>query len=551
MLHSSLRFATRAPSEPVAIHPQAFLPVGLIAHDVDTGTGFGDSATARRPALSIDALPSLGSLDGTASADQAAQRIMQFLGRKAFDDALAASIELTRSAPANPIGYNLLGASYGGKGDLVKARESFEQALRIQPKYIPALMNLGQLDLKQRNLAGARSRYQAILAIDAHDPRAMLGMASADVLEGNERSAREWLEHAKRDQPKVLAPRLLLAVLDMRKKAFASAIAGLKAARDIEPTNIEVLELLGDAQGAAGEHADAIETYKAIVAQQPKSLRAHRQLASAYERAGSLNLAEAELRLSLQIQPNDRDTIALAYLALKASRYGDATRLADGIRRSSPAAAAVLDGDIAARQNRFRDAAVSYEKAFVAKPAGSVVAKLHFARTRSGNAKQADADAERWVSEHPRDTGLRHYLAAEYLNAGRKAEAIKHYEAIVDAAPRDVLALNNLAALYQSVGDSRALATAEKAYQIAPSSPIVGDTLGWVLVKQGGVTRGLPLLQKAETSDPRSPVFQYHVAAGLAVAGQRNEARRKLQGLLDNPTEFPERAEAEQLLKRL
>jgi len=254
----------------------------------------------------------------------------------------------------------------------------------------------------------------------------------------------------------------------------------------------------------------------------------------------------------LQIKPDDLEaTTALAYLALKANRYADATQLADRLRKTSPADALGLDGDILIRQQRFREAGVAYEKAMALKPTSSLAAKLHFARTRFGNAKQADDDLERWLTAHPRDALIRRYLAAQYLNAGRTREAAKHYEAIVEGDPADVVALNNLATLYQSAGDSRALATAERAYQIAPGSPLVGDTLGWVLVKQGAVTRGLPILQKAESSDPRNPIIQYHVAVGLAGAGQRSEARRKLESLLENPAEFPERAEAQALLKSL
>ena len=43
-------------------------------------------------------------------------------------------------------------------------------------------------------------------------------------------------------------------------------------------------------------------------------------------------------------------------------------------------------------------------------------------------------------------------------------------------------ALNNLATAYQQEKNPLALEYAEKAYKLAPDSPAVLDTLGWILV---------------------------------------------------------------------
>jgi len=534
-----------------AVVVKGWVPTGLITPDVGMGTGFSGAGRAPQPLPSLDTLPSAGE-SNLGQGEQPAQRVMQLLGKKQFDEALAASTELIRTFPKSPVGYNLQGAAYLGKQDLAKARASFEQAVRLQADYMPALMNLAQLDTRQRNLPSARSRYQAILALDAKNVTAMLGMAQVEAVDGKEPAARDWLERAKREQPKVLAPRLLLAYLDIRARAYAPAVAELKAARDVAPKSAEVLQLLGYAQAAAGENTDAVETYKAVVVLRPKSPLAWLRLADAHARVGSTNLAEAALRQALQIDPGFVDaTVALAYLQLKASRYAEATQLAEKLRKTSPAAAAALDGDIFAQQHRYRDAGEAYAKAFALAPASILAAKLHSARTQSGNAKQANEDIERWISEHPRDTAIRRYLASEYMKAGRSREAAQQYEAIIGSDPRDVEALNNLASLYQSAKDPRALATAEKAYQVAPGSSIVGDTLGWVLVNQGDVARGLQLLRKAATSEPKNPEIQYHLAFGLAGAGQRSEARRALEALLASDSEFPQRAEAQALLKTL
>jgi putative PEP-CTERM system TPR-repeat lipoprotein len=550
-MSSAALVTPRQSSAPAAAIVSGWQTVGVIAPDVGVGTRLSGPAGAP-DAPSLDPSQSLGQ-SVLGEGGQPAQQVMQLLGKKQFDQALAASNDLIRTTPKSPVGYNLQGASYLGKQDLAKARASFEQAVRLQADYMPALINLAQLDTRERKLPAARSRYKAILASNAKNTTAMLGMAQVEAVDGKEAAARDWLERAKREQPAAVAPRVLLAYLDIRARAYANAVTELKAARDVAPQSADVLQLLGFAQAAAGANTDAVETYKAVVALRPKSPYAYLQLADAHARAGSVNSAEAALKQALQINPNYIDaTIALTYLQLRASRYTEATQLAEKLRKTSPAAAAGLDGDILAHQQRYREASVAYAKALSLAPASALLRmKLHFAQTHAGNAKQADEDVERWIREHPRDVVIRRYLADEYMKAGRSREATQQYEVIVEIEPRNVEALNNLAMLYQSAKDPRSLAVAEKAYQIAPASSVVVDTLGWVLVNRGDVGRGLPLLQKAAASEPKNPEMQYHVAVGLAGAGQPKEARRTLEALLANPADFPQRTDAQALLKTL
>ena len=82
--------------------------------------------------------------------------------------------------------------------------------------------------------------------------------------------------------------------------------------------------------------------------------------------------------------------------------------------------------------------------------------------------------------------------------------AIEQYQIILKQAPTYMPALNNLATAYQQEKNPLALEYAEKAYQLAPGSAAVMDTLGWILVEQGNTTRGLPLLEKAVSLAPEA-----------------------------------------------
>jgi predicted Zn-dependent protease len=117
--------------------------------------------------------------------------------------------------------------------------------------------------------------------------------------------------------------------------------------------------------------------------------------------------------------------------------------------------------------------------------------------------------------------------------------------------PKNILALNNLAWLYQQEKDPRALATAEQAYSLKPDSITIMDTLGWILVEQGDIARALKLLKAASEKAPTATGIRYHWAAALAKSGDKASARRELGDLLTKNKKFPERQDAQELLRQL
>jgi FimV-like protein len=77
------------------------------------------------------------------------------------------------------------------------------------------------------------------------------------------------------------------------------------------------------------------------------------------------------------------------------------------------------------------------------------------------------------------------------------------------------------------------------------------DTLGWILVEQGDVQRGLPLLQKAVAGAAGNGEIRYHYAAALNKSGDKAGARKELEQLLAGGNTFPQADEARALLKQL
>lgn len=89
------------------------------------------------------------------------------------------------------------------------------------------------------------------------------------------------------------------------------------------------------------------------------------------------------------------------------------------------------------------------------------------------------------------------------------------------------------------------------AYTLSPKKPAILDTLGWILVEQGNVSRGLPLLQKAISLAAEMPAIRYHLAYGLVKSGDKVKARKELEQALVNGKHFAEIDEARALLSQI
>src|SRR5262249_42656146 len=129
-------------------------------------------------------------------------------------------------------------------------------------------------------------------------------------------------------------------------------------------------------------------------------------------------------------------------------------------------------------------------------------------------------------------------------------QAIHECERLLIDDPKNAIVLNNLAWLYFLIADNRALGKAEAAFALAPDSPAIAGTLGWIAVEKGQVQRGLPLLRKAAEGAP-SPAARYHLAVALSRSGQREEALQVLSALINSGEQFDELAAAQKLMAQL
>lgn len=480
--------------------------------------------------------------------------IMTHMTNKAWDQALKAIDSLEKKQPSIPLSHNLRGAVYLSKGDRARARQSFEKALSMDAGYFPAAMNMAQLDIKDKNPGAARKRFEGVLAKDKNHMQAMLAIAAMEADVKNEKAYLEWVNKAASAHPTAVQPRALLAQHFLQKNDPQKALTIASEAASANPNQPEALDLLGMTQMAAGEKDNAIATFTKLTTLSPANALAQTRLGAAQEAVKNFSAAHAAYQRAVEIAPDSVDAqVALARVEFQSGRKLEAQNRAQKIQKQHPKLAQgyVLEGDILMGDKQAAQAAKRYETAFGLEKNSALAIRLHGALARSGQQKQADNEIRHWLAKQPGDLAVRAYFADALLQTGQHPQAIEQYEILLKANPQNVLALNNLAWMYQAAQDKRALPAAENAHKLAPDNPAVMDTLGWILVQQGNAQRGLPLIQQAYSKQPDNLSLHYHLASALARNGDRARAIAEFERLLGRGQRFPEEQEAQSLLKQL
>jgi putative PEP-CTERM system TPR-repeat lipoprotein len=479
--------------------------------------------------------------------------VMTHLRDRNFEAAREAARRFQVAQPNSPLPVAMQGMVASAEGDRAAARRHFEKALEIQPDYFAVRMSLAQLDIEDGNPNAAAGRYEDILKRDKNNIPALLAMANLQLRLGKQDDAVTWLERARAADLTALEPRFALVDVYMRRKDANKAMVVAAELTTIAPQSARAAVALANAQLASGDKDAAIASYRRAAALQPNAPQPIQALARALiesgDEAGGRSALQEALALAPDYEPVRADLIALD---LKADRKDAALKLAEEWRAAKPdnPAAVALVGDVLMRVQRYDEAIKTFEALMKQAPSAAAATLLANAKQRAGKPNPLEP-LESYVAAHPADLRGQQTLAQNYLAAKDMAKARKAFEAVIELAPSDPAALNNLAWIYQSAGDPRAAALAQRAHALAPGSPDIADTLGWILVQRGELDQAMPILESAAAKLPDNGDVRYHLAAAWAKRGDQDKARRILQPLVASGDKFDSAEEARALLRTM
>lgn len=480
--------------------------------------------------------------------------VLTYLRTHQLHKALAAAEQYRKAHPKQALGFNLIGGCYLGLQQQDRAKAAFEKALKLVPGDPPTAQNLGRLYIKDGKLDKALELYESVLKVHPKNVSILLSLAGVERAQGRAGAYAKTLRKAIAADGKALKPRLLLAQHYLDQGDMAQARSTMQPLQQKYLNAPVVMIINGQIQLAGGQFQDAIATLKNVTDAVPHWPKAHYLLGLAYAAANRQTDAVSEFREALSMVPNyGVARIALARSLLAQNALGAARKQVAALSGQYPRMPEViaLEGDLALREGQPEKAVAAFRRLEKQTPTTTTVIALADAQMEAGQGKGAIDTLESWTKNHPQDSGSRLALGNLYLQSKQASQAERAFQAVIQLSPNNVVALNNLAWLLRKKDPAAALKYARQAVGLAPKAPVVLDTYGMVLLNNGDAKKAVENFSQAVKFAPGHARLRYHLALGLARAGDQERAKNVLKELLSQKVKNPTKTRAQELLKSL
>ncbi len=245
----------------------------------------------------------------------------EMMGRRDESLALLRRVSDIQAGPrTSPAEYARLGRAARALGEFQLANDAYRIATEKAPNDPSLHTGWGELFLHVHNNAEAAKSFQDALAIDGKWIPALVGMAQA-LLDVNPPGAEKAVEQALSLDPDIVEAHLLKAKLELDKSDREAAKASIAKAKGINTVSLEALALSGAVAYIEDRHADLQQEAAAALKINPRFAGAYRvpaELAAANYR---FEEAVALSRKALEVDPNDVAT--LSALGVQLLRTGD------------------------------------------------------------------------------------------------------------------------------------------------------------------------------------------------------------------------------------
>ena len=469
--------------------------------------------------------------------------------------ALAVAESLARANPNNATVLMVQAYAKTQARDYAGGRAGYEKALKLDAGQLEAKLGLARIDAMTGNFDAAEKRLKGALKEDERNVNLLFELALVNELRGRNDEALKWLDSAAAaSSARETRTNFALVAWHLRKGQPARAVEAAKVLLSKLPEDVEALQAYAAAQLANGDAAGSRSTLtnaaRRAAFDTPRLVEVARQQIAAQDLKG----AAYTLDKALSGTPNDPASVAmLSSVELAQGNTAQAEQRARQVIDANPKSALGYNllAEVALRRGQGAAALEALRKAHEIDKSSSTLTRLMRTQASQGNQKAAVESADAWLRKNPTDAAVRNALAELAVRAGDYAAARKQYETILKTNPSSTVVLNNLANVLIELKDAGAVDVAERALKNDPRDPTLLDTAGWASHRNGKAERALQLLRDARLRAPDNSDIRYHLAAVLAQAGRKGEAREELNGALRNGATFATATDAKQLLATL
>jgi tetratricopeptide (TPR) repeat protein len=442
-----------------------------------------------------------------------------------------------------------------------EASELINEVLKQDPKDSEAISMRSALLLKSGSpdqIKQAVGDLQGLVSRNPGNASSHFQLGQALLANKQIEPAKIQLEEAKKLEPGLTGPRVLLARTYAQKGDFARSLAESEEVLMMQPGNYAARLLHSTALIALGKKEQARNEILALLKQSPNLPDAQYQLAWISFQDKDFKEAENLFSQMRATNPNDaRGLMGVVESEVARNDYSKALALLREEIRKNPDRleyrAAIAN--ILLRDKQY-DAAIQELQQLAAKNPKSSETFV-----RLGAAYEFKGDRDAAIENYrkakavaaPADVLPALRLALLLDSTGRRDEAKPLYEEILKSDPNNLIALNNLAYIKAEKGEDldTALTLAQRARQSAPKDPNVADTLGWIYIKKNLSDDAIRIYREVVSTAPENAAFHYHLAMALYQKGDKQGAKQALDEALKRGPKQPEQQGIKELMAKV
>ena len=225
------------------------------------------------------------------------------------DSVRAVRIEAARALA----GTDLLALTPEQQTALVKATAELGAAEMVDADRPEAHLNLGLLDLRRRQLPEAEKEYRTALRLDPNFMPALVNLADLERARGRDEEGAELLKKAMTIEPDNADVRYALGLALVRKRDYAGALDLLRRAHELEPDNARYAYVFAVALNSSGKAREASAILEQAHQQHPADRDVLMALVSIARDQGNFAAALGHAREMLVLDPGNaqlRDLIS-------------------------------------------------------------------------------------------------------------------------------------------------------------------------------------------------------------------------------------------------
>lgn len=523
---------------PDALPLQAQLAMGRILQ--------GDRETG------LDELQSLTDSQGGMEYDRLL--VMSYLALENYTGALRAVEAMRRKYPENAETANLQGIVQLAMGRREAARDSLNEAIALDPALPAAYVNLANLEFKADAHRAAAEVLERAVSRGVDSPEIQLARARLAEATGELEKAGRLYRQAHEEY--VDKPQTGLEYADYlaRRGEPDKALSLLSGLNRQHPGQPAVLTKLAMTQISSGDFANADVNIQSLIEKSPQNAYAHFLHARLYLARNQVEKAIPALERAIDLGMGGIEPVVLlteAYAA--AGQDKKAQALIEQTKRDYPdiGLGHELEGDFHMRNQAYGEALQAYRHAYAGSATRALMTKLYRVHKAMGQPGKAREVLAGWLQNHPDDTAARLILASELTHAGDTGAALAEYEAVIEAEPKNIAALNNAAVIAAETDSAQGLKYARRAYELEPSRPEIIDTYGWMLLHNDRLGEAERLLKEAAVLAPHIPEIRYHLAVAYHRNGNDQDALLELDAIKSDLDDLSDSEDAESLYREL